>query len=212
MYYTCNNLILFINSYMSIDEQYKLLLKLDTYAKFNLLKGKNITLNFTSKNIETDNIKFIQSDIYKYKLLSRLNGGKGDEIYFTNQIKQESISGPKIIFPRGTASYNSIKKLKNLSTDIVYSKITDEDLYLSTGLVYIKCNNLIEAKIIKWFLMRSKLVRYLFITENKYSELTKGFVNLIPLIDTKNINNDNDIYQYFKLTPEEIKLIEDIFI
>ena len=192
--------------------QYKLLLKLDTYAKFNLLKGKNITLNFTSKNIETDNIKFIQSDIYKYKLLSRLNGGKGDEIYFTNQIKQESISGPKIIFPRGTASYNSIKKLKNLSTDIVYSKITDEDLYLSTGLVYIKCNNLIEAKIIKWFLMRSKLVRYLFITENKYSELTKGFVNLIPLIDTKNINNDNDIYQYFKLTPEEIKLIEDIFI
>jgi hypothetical protein len=188
---------------------YNLLLKLNKYNKYDLQKGKNITLNYTNK-IETDNIKFEKSKIYKYKLLSRLNGGRGDEIYYTDKVKQESIDGAKIIFPRETASYNSINNLKNIDKDIVYSKITDENIYLSTGLVFIKCDNLDEADVVKWYLMRSNIVRYLFITENKYSELTKGFINLIPQIDYKKLDKTNKkLYKFFNLTKDEINLIED---
>jgi hypothetical protein len=186
----------------------KILNKIKNHSKLKLLKGKNKTLNFKNPE-ETVYIKFNKDDIYCYKILSRLNGGRTEQHYYTN-IQGDSINGYKLLFPRGTGSYNSITALKNLSKPIVYSKITNEDVLLSTGLVYFMCSSFKEAEFIQWYLMRSKFVRFIFIRENKFSELTKGFINLIPNIDyTKiNIQNDNNIYKYFNLTDEEIKLIE----
>ena len=192
---------------------YNLLKKINTFNKMILLKGKNKTLNYSNK-IETDNIKFTYSTDFPYKLLSRLNGGRGDEIYYTNKTIFDSNDDYKLIFPRGTGSYNSITNLKKISKDIVYSKITNENIYLSTGLVYFIYSTLEEAQFNQWYLMRSKFVRYMFIMENKYSELTKGFINLLPIIDVKSlkiIHNDEFVYNYLNLSKDEITMIESYF-
>ena len=184
-----------------------ILTKIGKYEKLKLFKGKNKTLNYKNPT-ETDNIKYNKTKIHNYKLLSRLNGGRKEEIYYVKEYQEKEIIGVKILFPRGTASYNSITNLKKLNKDIVYSKITEETILLSTGIVYILCDDLKEAKIMQWYLMRSKFVRFLFIKENKFSELTKGFVNLIPKIKI-NKTEDSEVYRYFNLTQNEINLIED---
>jgi hypothetical protein len=192
----------------------KILNKIKSFNKLQLYKGKNITLPHNNP-IETENIKFTESKEHCNKLLSRLNGGKGEQIYYTNTFQEDKINGSKIIFPRGTGSYNSLSNLKKLNKPIVYSKITEENILLSTGIVYLKSKNFKEAEFIQWYIMYSKFCRFLFIKENKFSELTKGFVSIIPYIDyieNITIKNDNFIYNYFKFTEEEIKFIENIFV
>lgn len=99
--------------------------------------------------------------------------------------------------------------MKNLTKPLVYSKITKEDVLISTGIVYIEVSNIKESDFVQWYLMNSKFVRFMFIKENKFSELTKGFIRLIPKIDyNKCINTDESIYSYLNLTNEEIKYIE----
>ena len=197
----------------NMDNTYSQIInKIKRFNKLQLHKGRNETLNHNNP-IETENIKFIESAEHKHKLLSRLNGGKGEQIYYTNKYQEEQIAGHKILFPRGTGSYNSISNLKKINKPIVYSKITDETVLLSTGIVYFKCNSLNEAKFIQWYLMFSKFCRFMFIKENKFSELTKGFVNIIPCIEydeNSTISSDEYVYTYFNLSEKEIKMIEDI--
>ena len=57
--------------------------------------------------------------------------------------------------------------------------------------------------------MKSKFVRFLFIQENKFSELTKGFIALIPKINNMKNINDESVYNYFNFDINEIKLIEN---
>jgi hypothetical protein len=191
--------------------EYNIIKKIDIHEKLKLCKGLNKTLNYKNK-IETDNIKFNKTEEHCHKLLSRLNGGRGEEIYYINEYIEED-DCVKLLFPRGTASYNSHSNLIKINKDIVYSKICDEKILLSTGIVYIKCKNIKEAEILQWYLMRSKIVRYLFIKENKFSELTKGFINLIPKINYKLIDKmiDEYVYKYFNLTNDEISTIEKYF-
>jgi hypothetical protein len=190
-------------------EYHSILKKIACFNRLELFKGKNKTLNYKSP-IETENIKFNKSDTYCYKLLSRLNGGKGEQIYYTN--KNCSIeSGVKVLFPRGTGSYNSKTAICNISKPIVFSKIQVEDILLSTGIVYFKSRDISEATKLQWYITRSKFVRYLLLKENKFSELTKGFVNLIPSVNFEECEmNDESIYKYLCLSEKDIKEIESV--
>jgi hypothetical protein len=196
------------NVYFKINE------KIKNYLHFELLKGKNKTLNYKSKT-DTENIKFKKDDIYKYELLSRLNGGKKEEIYYVKEFLENDISkGVKILMPRGTGSYNSLTNLKKTNKSIVYSRIEEKNVLLSTGIVYINCINLEEATFLQWYLMNSKLIKFMFINENKFSELTKGFVNILPKPDYTKIKNNNDleIYKFFNFDNDEITMIENSFL
>ena len=196
---------------ISNDIHYNILKKIDTFTKLELFKGKNKTLNYKSKE-ETEHIKFHSDEKYTHKLLSRLNGGRKEEIYYVDEYQQEPISGIKLVFPRGTASYNSINNLKKISKPIVYSKIISENILLSTGIVYFLTSSDREVLFLQWYISSSKFVRYLFITENKFSELTKGFVNLIPKITNDEYElNDEFVYKHLELTKEEIYFIEENF-
>ena len=194
----------------NMDNTYSQIInKIKKFGTLQLHKGRNETLPHNNP-IETDNIKFTSTTEHCHKLLSRLNGGKGDQIYYTNTYQEEKIGGYKILFPRGTGSYNSVSNLKKTNKPIVYSKVTNEELLLSTGIVYFKCKSLNEATFIQWYLMFSKFCRFMFIKENKFSELTKGFVNIIPHIecDKTTTNTDEYIYKYLNLSEQEIQLIE----
>lgn len=177
--------------------------------KIELFRGKNKTLNYKNP-VETDNIKFQKDSVHKNMLLSRLNGGRGEEIYWINSYKEQHKDNYKIVFPRGTASYNSINNLKNLTKDIVYNICVKKETILSNGLMYVLLDNKKDYEYMNKYLMRHKLIRFIFIRQNKYSELTSGLFKYIPKIPINVLKNDK-IYEYLKFTEEEIKYIEEIF-
>jgi hypothetical protein len=196
-----------INTSNSIEQSiFNKILKKES---FTLLKGKNETLNYKNQK-ETDNIKLNRDDIYCNKLLSRLNGGRGKEFFWVKDYKKEESNKFKIVFPRGTASYNSISNLKNINKDMVYCELVDNKTILSSGLMYIELEDQKNFEVIKNFLMRHKLIRFIFLKQNKYSELTKGLFKYIPKIPT-NIIYIDEIYKYLEFTNEEILYIENIF-
>jgi len=196
-------------SNLSNGLEYSIFKKIKEFEPIKLYKGSNKTLSHKNP-VETDNIKKEKSKTHKYKLLSRLNGGRGDKVYYVKDYKLDSPDNFKIVFPRGTASYNSIKNLLKLDKDIVYNKLVDNKTILSNGLMYVKLENKDDYELIKNYLMRSKLIRFIFITQNKSSELTKGLFKFIPNIPVENLKN-NSIYDYLGFTKEEILYIENTF-
>jgi hypothetical protein len=189
--------------------EYSIFKKLSKYKSIEHNRGKNKTLNYKNPK-ETDNVKFEKTKEHCNKLLSRLNGGKGEEIYWIKDYVSNNKN--KVVFPRGSASYCSINNLKNLDKDIVYCQYVDKDTIVSNGLIFFNVENKEEGNFFIYYLMRSKLVRYLFLKQNKFGELTKGLCDFIPKVDYKNCESNNEsIYKYFKLTEEEIKEIEKYF-
>jgi len=191
------------------DIEYNIFNKLLKQEKLELYKGKNKTLNYKNPQ-ETDNIKFKKDAKHKNMLLSRLNGGRGEEIYWVESYKEDNSEKYKIVFPRGTGSYNSINNLKNFNKDIVYNMCVEKDTLLSDGIMYILLDNKSDYEYMNKYLMRHKLIRFIFIKQNKYSELTKGLFKYIPKIPVEIIKN-NKIYEYLKFTEEEIEYIEEKF-
>jgi len=201
----------YINRYENINDycceiEFNLFKKLKKFGNIDLKKGKNDTLNYKNPK-ETDNIKFNKSETNNIKLLSRLNGGRGEEIYWLNNCIYDNCD--KLVFPRGTQSYHSINTLKNFNKDIVFNKFVDKKTPISKGLMYIEIDKKNNKKL-QWYLMRSKLIRFIFIKRNMFSELTKGLFKYIPKIDLNIILNykDEEVYEYFNLNKEEIDLIE----
>lgn len=211
--------------------EYNIFIKLSNYKSIDFNKGKNKTLNYKNPK-DNNNVKIKRTDIYNNKLLSRLGGGNKKYYWIKNFIHEET---NKIIFPRGTASYNSISKLKNINKDIVYNDYITNKIIVSNSIVYFNVNDIIEGNFLRYYLMRSKLVRFIFIKQNKFGEFTKGLCNYIPYIDyqkiqlnikdivnkyyelkkekkdiTKEEHNkiNNSIYKYFGLQDIEIKQIE----
>jgi hypothetical protein len=187
---------------------YNILRKLSTGNMLSLKKGKNKTLPY-KKQVETSNIKFTKSKDTPHEMISRLGNGNITKYYISSPVSD--ISGNKIIFPRGTASYNNKKRLLDLSRDIVYSTYIEKDIHISTGLVYIQVEDEDQSQILKWYLLRSKLVRFLFLNLNYFSELTVGFVNKIPVIPLDVEWCDDTIFEYFDLDENEKSYINSIF-
>lgn len=189
------------------DIEHSILSKIDNFEKIVLHQGKNDNVNFSNKE-ETENIKFEKSDIFKIKMLSRLGGGRNIEYYYIKDNK-DIVKSNKIIFPRGTANYNSKKNFKNLTRDFVFNMYVDDDIALSKSIMYIPIENVEQYENIRWYILRSKFVRYIFLKYNTFEELTKKIFNFIPKIDLSMNWSDEKLYKYFNLTEDEIKLIEE---
>lgn len=196
---------LYITNHISVIE-YNIFEKIFYMNKLKISKGNNHTLTYKNP-IETDNIKFNPTNEHKNILISRLNGGNFEKYYIKNFKK---LPGNKILFPRGTGSYNSLTNLKNLSKDIVNCFFVDDTKIISNTILYMNVIDYDEYLFLKFYLMKSKFIRFIFIKQNKFAELTKGLFNFIPYIDFKECNlTDESIYKYLKLTPEEIDIVEN---
>jgi hypothetical protein len=187
----------------------KLLKYVEAHGHVQLFKGKNHTLGYKNP-VETDNIKFKQSEKYKHRMLSRLGGG--DHQYFwVDHFIGDEIDSPKIVFPRGTGLYSSKNNMLNVSKDMVYSTCVSKDEILSDSIMYTPLESIGHCDSLKWYLMRSKLVRYIFMKVNHLAELTPTIFKYIPIFDTSKIKNDNDVYTELELNEDEIKYLENIF-
>jgi hypothetical protein len=189
--------------YSNISE-ISLFKKLSFFNTIVLNKGKNKTLNH-NKPTETGNVNFKKSKTHNKKLVSRLGGGN-EEIYWCKTLEQKDLDSHKLIFPRGTASYNSKTRILDRSRPMVYSRHSHDE-YLSTGLVYFTTKTKIEIIHLKKYFECSKLVRYLFLKKNSASELTIGFCSHIPIIPLNKEMSDVEIFEYFDFSNDEIEVI-----
>lgn len=193
------------------DKEYNIFRKCYDLPKLTLFKETNKTLNYKNP-IETDNIKMQRNDIHCNKMISRLNGCKNIEEYWVRDYTQK-YNTDKLVFPRGTASYNSISKIRKLKEPIVKSKFITKHEIISNTLVFIPVSCIEEAKFLDFYILYSKFCRFLFLRQNKFGELTKGFINCIPYLDYKKCDcSDESIYQSLGLNTEEINTIENLFI
>jgi len=187
----------------------KLLQSVKDHGSVPLYKGKNDTLTH-KKPIETSNIKFKQSSDFPNRMLSRLGGGTHEYYWLKTYIKEE-VDGSKIVFPRGTASYNSVNKLMKLNEDIVYNTCVKNNEILSNSIMYAPLKNVDDCDKMRWYLMRSKIVRYIFLKVNHLAELTKTIFNYIPNLDVSKLTTDEDVYRELKLGVSEVKYLEAMF-
>jgi hypothetical protein len=183
--------------------------KLKELEHLVLYRGKNNTL--AHKNpIETDNIKFKKNAEHPHKMISRLGGGN-IEYYWVKTFEKEDSDTPKILFPRGTASWNSFNNIIKFDKDLVFTTSVDKGAILSDGIMYTPMNSLDEFENYRFYLMRSKIVRFIFLRINHLAELTKFIYEYIPKIPVKSMGSDKDIYESIELTPEEINYIDKLF-
>jgi hypothetical protein len=198
-----------IVDYKPQKEELSIFKKIQSLEKLKLYKGKNKTLN-SSNPQETDNIKKAEDADHPNKMLSRLGGGDLEYFWLKSAIREENTQ-PKIVFPRATGSYNSPGTLKNFNKDIVFTTTVDGTAILSDSLMYIPIESAEAYDAYRFYILRSKLVRLVFLRINHLTELTPALFNYIPKIPVAAMTNDNDIYNAIGLTSEERNYIESVF-
>jgi hypothetical protein len=198
-----------IVDYKPQEEERTIFRKIQALPKLTLYKGKNKTLN-DKKPTETENIKFKEDTSHPHKMLSRLGGGDL-EYYWVKDFVQDEKKDPKIVFPRSTGSYKSYNTLVDLSKPIVFTMPVDGDTILSSALMYLPMNSISEYEAYKFYILRSKLIRTVFLRMNHVTELTPPLFNYIPKIPVEKMTNDTDIYDAVGLTEPEREYVESIF-
>jgi len=198
-----------IVDYKIEEEEVSIFRKIKSLPKLMLYRGKNKTLN-AKDPVETDNVKFNKDETHPHKMLSRLGGGDL-EFYWINKVIPSEVNAPKIVFPRGTGSYNSYNTLVNLTKDIVFTTVVDKDTILSDGIMYVPMESEDNYPAFKFYLMRSKLIRLVFLRMNHLSELTRTLFEYIPAIPIDKMSSDKDIYDSIGLDEKEVSYIESLF-
>lgn len=162
---------------------------------------------------ETENIKFKKSASHDKKMISRLGGGEVSH-YFLNTANDEgeNTSKVKLLMPRGTGSYNSKNNLKNLNKDMVYSMCESENLFLSDSIMFILVESGKNCSKLQSYMMRSKLVRFIFLKMNHLAELTKTIVNSIPKVPNLIMDSDEKIFKEIGLSAAEINHINSLLV
>ena len=183
--------------------------KLKSLQHLKLYRGKNETLTHQNPR-ETSNIKFSKNLEHPFKMLSRLGGGEL-EIYWLSKIKKEEVKQPKIVFPRGTGSWVSFNNLIKLGKDIVFTTSVDEETVLSNGIMYTPMKNIEEFENYRFYLMRSKIVRLIFLRVNHLAELTPFIFEYIPDIPVSEMTTDEKINKAIGLSEQEQKYLNSYF-
>jgi len=71
---------------------------------------------------------------------------------------------------------------------------------------WVKCDDL---KKMEWYLSKSNIIRFLTKMFASAMNVPPFVWTIIPNIDLSNINDNKDLYEFFNLTNEEIKIIEE---
>lgn len=195
--------------YTPRDEELSLFRKLQLLPKLKLYRGKNKTLS-ASAPVETDLIKVKEDADHPYKMLSRLGGGTLQYYWLKTPIREENTM-PKIVFPRATGSYNSHNTLINFTKDIVFTTAVEGDMLLSDSLMYLPMKSIDDYSAYRFYILRSKLVRLIFLRMNHLTELTPPLFNYIPEIPVESMSSDKAIYDAVGLSEAEREYIDTLF-
>jgi hypothetical protein len=197
----------------NIDE-YNLIKKLKNYKHMKLLTGKNLTLNYNVKRIYESSytIKNKEETGFNIRMLSRLAGGINCEFLWVEEnLNDESFH--KILFPCGTAGYKSITNLKKLSKPIVKSRYSDKNECISKSIKYVNLSKKEHYEKINWYILESKVSRFIFLKLNKWETINTSIFLYIPKIEFDLLEEltNNKLFELLKLTKKEIDIINSYF-
>lgn len=170
--------------------------KKDNFDLSVMVKENGNQLRIRKKQIDDKIVSEIKDDLYKYKLIDKLKS-KGTTVYYYNE-KLKGYDKKKVILSKG-GSYTF--------------PLFDNKGEMSASdnlLVYYTKNELDGENFV--FICNSKLVKFIenVITKGNDMDYSWTILNLPIVKDLDNRRySDNELYEYFNLTPEEIQLIED---
>jgi hypothetical protein len=200
------------------EHEFKYLLKKNTIYTYNIMNKQSISiidkvLNNTECKFDIKNMKRLNQN-YNFRIRKKQINEKKVVKEKNEEYKYMIIDKLNIHNPDGIKYYMKNKMTDYHSKKIIFSKVGYlcpyylEDGSISDNLLYMNINSDIEYKSMN-SIIRSKLFIFL-----KDSILFSGMDEWKILINLPKINldkeyNNKDLYNYFKLTKKEIKLIED---
>lgn len=188
--------------------EYSIMSKISDLHKMKIYRGKNETLSYGSV-VGSSTVKFSPDVNHSVKMLTRLGGGKKIEYHYIESDKD--LRGDKMVMPRASGNFNSMKNHRNLSRDFIYNTFMPSDVAVSRSIMYLFVEDVNEYENTSWYIGRSKWLRYVFIKYNTFEELSKKmFEQYIPMIPLAKKMNDADLYKYFNFNNTEIKYIESV--
>jgi site-specific DNA-methyltransferase (adenine-specific) len=156
---------------------------------------------FTSYTHHTDKagkrltVERTQDSIFNVPVLNSIKTSKKGDVYIwanRNCDKQRGV--PRVIVSTWPAQYEQT--------------LVSDTIETSQAFVQVRCNTIAEATSTQ-LVLKSKLYRFLVKTLCPQRSLTVGMLKKLPAVDVTRSWTDAELYEHFKLTPEEIQLIED---
>jgi site-specific DNA-methyltransferase (adenine-specific) len=136
----------------------------------------------------------------KYKIVvtaGRATNAEPEIGYVDNHIIQANEEKWKVIFSKSGQEFT----LRSI-------KIVEPGVLLGGQICALLCDSQSEAENLKSYL-HSNVVSFIFKTHKEHVENSKGVFRVVPSIDFSRSWTDAELYDHFKLTAEEIQLIED---
>jgi hypothetical protein len=166
--------------------------------KFTIKNPREVVINKQTKYPSVETEKF------KYPHYHYTKKGIKTFLYVTDDIKIKDFSKPKVIM-----SFNYSPSELNAWVDIngIYGT-TDFGMYQSLENININTDSLV-------FFMNSSIIKFILkITQYASAPNTKNEFSILNLITIpeglKENPTDQDIYDYYQITPEEQQLIEEV--
>jgi len=165
-------------------------------ALYQKTNNKKCTQRIRKSHIKNGDIKKDYDEIYKYKIIDKINKGHTfPGIYYYNNYKMLDYGKPKIIMCSGGYLMPSLDK------EGVYN--------ISDNMLYILINDLSEYEGLT-ILINSLLIKYLNKVTMTDSMRGRGLViKNIKNITLNNIKCENDIYSQLNITNDELELMKN---
>ena len=135
-----------------------------------------------------------ETPVFKYKVLSSPGSSKKAESWLWGNHVALDQTGPRVV----TALYPGWWKTMIVTTDL---QTTD-------NFVHFYANTIEQAQTLKEVLL-SKLYLFLVFSLNSTRGIKAWTIRQLPAVDLSRSWTDEELYNHFGLTPDEIKLIEE---
>lgn len=167
--------------------------KYNNSFKFKKMKINGREFRIRKKQIDSGIVSILNDDEYKYPVIDGINKGKPfpGKVFYMKENFSDNI--PKLIINGSGYLCPSFDKYGEyfLSDNMIYIELENENQYHNILKV-------LNSKIVKYWLNQFRL--------NGFSDVKN--IQLFPFISLDKEYTDQDLYEYFNLTQEEIDLIE----
>jgi hypothetical protein len=160
---------------------------------FKTMKRLNFTnFRIRKKQIENGSVSITENEEYKFKFIDKIKASGTTEYFIKESMIESELK--KVIISQG-GSYP-------------FPFYDNGEYSCSDNIRYLIVNNEEEGILMVDFI-KSKIIKFLeeCLTKGIDMDFSYSILNILK-IDFKNMKSLNDIYQYYKLTQEEIDLIE----
>jgi site-specific DNA-methyltransferase (adenine-specific) len=136
----------------------------------------------------------VETDVFCHRVLLTPASSKREARWIWGKVICEKQTGPRVITSMWPGAWRT-------------GAIVTADLQTSHSYIHIPVASIEQAEILKSYLT-SKLITYIVLALNSMRNINPRTIRQLPLVDLTRTWTDAELYAHFKLTKEEIELIE----